>query len=103
MIENNNTQVNFRRRIADWLFGYDYFISYAHADGHAYTKELTKRLVSQGFECFVDQSEFAAGDNWRREANRALRNTTRLIVIASPAAHQSPAVSDEVRMFLPAR
>jgi hypothetical protein len=41
--------------IRDFLLGYDVYISYARADGHAYALGLAKRLQGRKYACFVDQ------------------------------------------------
>lgn len=89
------------QRINDWLFGYDYFISYRWSDGRAYAVSLAERLKHQdhGFECFLDSIEYLKGDNWVTVGERALKKTTRLILIGSPEAHQSTAVLHELQMF----
>ena len=88
------------RRLANRVWGYDFFISYNWASGGTYAATLAKKLREEGFDCFLDQSEFAAGDNWRNEARQALRTTKRLIVIATPQAmKQSEAVQHEIEIF----
>ncbi|MGB8170496.1 MAG: hypothetical protein WCF18_23535, partial [Chthoniobacteraceae bacterium] len=36
-------------RVADFLFGFDFFISYCWADGRHYATELQRKLEEQGF------------------------------------------------------
>lgn len=86
-------------RLNDYVFGYDYFISYCWADGRQYAVELAKRLQEQGFECFLDSSDYAKGDNWREQGRRALRKTARLVLIATPKAFASEPVAREVEIF----
>ena len=71
------------RRFANKFWGYDFFVSYNWASGGTYAVSLAERLRERGYDCFLDQSEFAAGDDWRREAQKALRNTQRLVVVAT--------------------
>lgn len=87
------------RRVIDLIFGYDYFISYAWSDGREYATNLLKALESQRLKCFLDSEEFAKGVNWRLEARRALKKTTRLVLVGSPAAIESEAVENEVEIF----
>jgi WD40 repeat protein len=85
--------------VADFFFGYDFFISYAHADGLAYASSLAEKLQELNFECFLDSQDYAKGDNWKVVGRRALKKTTRLILIASPRALQSEPVLREVRIY----
>src|SRR5688572_4350236 len=58
-------------------------------------------LGGKGFDCFLDRHDFAAGDNWSAEAQRAVRRTQRLVVIATPGAlADSAAVAGEIRHFV---
>ena len=50
------------RGVLDLFFGYDFFISYAHADGGNYTLELSERLQSIGYKVFLDHHEYTAGE-----------------------------------------
>ena len=61
---------------------------------------LAERLRDRGFDCFLDPSEFAAGDDWKNEAAHALSHTGRLVVIATHAAIAgSEAVQHEIEVF----
>lgn len=83
------------------LFGYDFFISYAWADGRSYALSLRDRLSTGGnrFRCFLDAKEMGGGEAWRDSVNRALRRSAVLVVIGSEAALTRDAVYDEVRAF----
>jgi WD40 repeat protein len=88
------------RRIAAHLWGFDFFISYHWASGGRYAVALAEALRARGFECFLDRSEFAAGDDWKSEARLALRRTQRLLVIATiEAVTSSAAVAHELEVF----
>jgi hypothetical protein len=87
------------QRVADFLFGYDYFISYAWSDGRAYAAALTRELEGMGFECFLDSEDYAKGDNWRMAGRRAIRKTARLILVGSPGALDSEPVLREFEAF----
>ncbi len=88
------------QRAADWLWGYDYFISYHWHSGGKYAVGLFNSLHERGFDCFLDRSEFAAGDDWKQQAARALQNTQRLVVIATrEAISGSDAVAHEIEVF----
>ncbi|MAS94388.1 MAG: hypothetical protein CMO55_14410 [Verrucomicrobiales bacterium] len=87
------------RRVTDRLFGYDYFISYAWDDGRTYAVELHRRLESSGFNCFLDSSDFVKGGSINEQGRRALRKTSRLVVVATPKSLESEYVLLEVRNF----
>jgi len=87
------------QRVADFMFGYDFFISYCWADGRHYANELQRKLEGQGFKCFLDSSDYAKGDNWRAAGQRALKKTSRLILVGTPKAVLSEPVANELRIF----
>jgi hypothetical protein len=88
------------RRFAYKFWGYDFFVSYNWTSGGPYAVSLAERLRDRGYDCFLDQSEFAAGDDWRKEAQKALRNTQRLVVVATrDAIVKSEAVRHEIELF----
>lgn len=86
-------------KFADFLFGYDFFISYCWADGRQYAVELQKKLEEHGFKCFLDSNDYAKGDNWRAAGRRALKKTSRLILVGTPKAVLSEPVANELRIF----
>ena len=55
---------NIAGRLVDVIFGYDFFVSYTWADGSKYAHSLHEKLKTQGFTVFVDEEDFARGDNW---------------------------------------
>ena len=75
----------------DWLFGYDYFIAHRSADGKDYASALYDALTAKGNEldCFLDVKHYGAGGGLTNMQARALRKTTRLIVIVTPHAHDA--------------
>ncbi|MCB1237403.1 MAG: TIR domain-containing protein [Verrucomicrobiae bacterium] len=87
------------QRAADFLFGYDFFISYRWEDGRAYAVELQRKLQARGFSCFLDSEDYAKGDNWRLAGRRALKKTSRLILVGTPGALRSEPVANELRIF----
>src|SRR5713101_8058739 len=86
-------------RLVDVVFGYDFFISYTWADGSNYAHSLSEKLKAQGFTVFLDEEEFARGDNWTLLGRRALRKTRQLILVATPRVHQSAPVLKELTAF----
>ena len=59
-----------------------------------------QRLRDKGYDVFLDRYEYAMSDDWIKEGRRALRNTNRLIVIATrKAISQSKPVAREIENF----
>jgi WD40 repeat protein len=90
------------RRILDLLLGYDFFISYSHADGEDYPANLAERLHSQslGYKVFLDREGYVAGDNLRLATQRRVRMSRYLIIVAGPHAMDSIWVRREVNACL---
>ena len=88
------------QRMVDWIFGYDFFISYSHRDGLGYPRHLKARLEQAGFKVFLDQTEFVPGIELRREARRQLAKTSTIVVLGRPFALASDWVQREVRLAL---
>ena len=88
------------RRLAHRVWGYDYFISYHWESGGRYAVALAQRLLDRGFDCFLDRADYAMGDDWKLQGERALRHTQRLVLIATrEAVAQSSPVAREVEIF----
>ncbi len=88
------------RRLANRIWGYDFFVSYHWASGGEYAVKLAEALRQRNYDCFLDRSEFAGGDDWKHQASQALANTQRLIVIGTREALTiSAPVRDEVIIF----
>ena len=96
------------------IFGFDYFIAYTWKDkdgrdqrnnpkqsGRFYAESLRKELQNEKHDlvCFLDSEDFEKGQNWQCSGQRALRGTSRLIVILSPGIAESVAVREEVAFF----
>ena len=89
-----------RQRIRNWLWGYDFFISYHRVSGGIYARNLRAQLQAKGYEVFLDDNEYALGDDWKKIGAVALRNTKRLILVANEqAVFESEAVKHEVLLF----
>jgi len=84
---------------ADYLFGFDFFISYAWVDGRQYAIDLQRKLNERGFSCFFDSDDYIKGDNWRVAGKRALKKTSRLILVGTPGAVASEPVENELRIY----
>ena len=88
------------QQISNRLWGYDFFISYHWESGGKYAISLAQKLQDQRFDCFLDRTEYAMGDDWKRQGEYALRNSQRLVLIATPeAVSQSGPVAREVEIF----
>ena len=87
------------QRFADALFGYDFFISYAHADGRAYAVALARGLQEKGFDVFLDSEDYLPGDDWERIGAWALKRTHRLALVGTPGALESKPVKRELEIY----
>lgn len=87
------------RRALDFVFGYDFFISYAWVDGGPYAEKLARALEMSGFEVFLDRNDFRSGDDWKQVGAWTLRRTGQLILVGTPAAAHSKPVAREVKLF----
>ena len=87
------------QRIADRIFGFDFFISYAWKDGRDYAVALAKHLEAEGFDCFLDSEDYSAGDDWKKIGAWALRKTHRLVLLGTPGALESKPVLRELQLF----
>lgn len=87
-------------RVADRLFGYDFFLSYSHKDGKNYPSLLKARLEQAGFKVFLDQTEYTPGADLRRETKRQVQKSQKLVVIARAEALRSIWVKREVEAIL---
>ncbi|HYH97737.1 toll/interleukin-1 receptor domain-containing protein [Hyalangium sp.] len=93
----------FLQRIVDFLFGYDFFISYAWSDGTNYPRTLARRLQEESrFRTFIDNIGYVPGDNLRKATRRRVRMSTVLVLVLRPAAMKSDWVLKEVQTCLDA-
>ena len=83
----------------DYLVGYDVFISYGWLDGSNYSAALKERLESAGIACFWDKEQVIPGSPLKPSLGRALRRSTVLVVVGTPAAFGSRYVAGEVAEF----
>jgi hypothetical protein len=81
------------QRIFDLFFGYDYFIAHRSVDGKPYAAALYDALTAEGNEldCFLDVKHYDAGGRLPWMQSRALKKTSRLIVISTEHAHDPDA------------
>jgi len=70
------------RRTADFFFGFDFFLSYAHSDGNRYPRALAAALEKRGFKVFLDEREYPAGEDLRIGTRRMVGQSRYLVLIA---------------------
>lgn len=86
----------------DQIFGYDFFISYAHADGLHYPQQLVALLKKRRLSAFLDKYGYVAGDELPKATVRFIRASSKLVVVARPQALTSNWVAREVETCLEA-
>ena len=91
---------SFIGRAVDGIFGYDFFLSYSHGDGMMLPRRLKERLEQAGFHVFLDQTEYVAGLDLRRETRRQVVKSRKIVVIARARALRSEWVAREVEVAL---
>jgi WD40 repeat protein len=85
-------------RLRKW-FGYDLFISNAHADSRPYAEALNDVLRLAGFRCFLDKDNAPAGVELTTTLRVALRSSTALLFVGSPLSLAAPYVAKEIAAF----
>ena len=90
------------REAIDWIFGFDFFISYAHKDGTGYPSRLTASLAKLRLDAFLDKTIYSAGDDLSVETQRRVRMSQSLVVVCGPEALKSTWVTREVEVALDA-
>jgi|CXWL01.1.fsa_nt_gi WD40 repeat protein len=86
-------------RLVDHFFGYDFFVSYSHADGKEYPQRLAQALTARRFSVFLDADVYAVGDALTAATDRRVRQSRRLVVICGPGAVRSSWVRLEAEAF----
>jgi WD40 repeat protein len=86
--------------VADYLFGYDFFISYAHDDGLKYPQALADELQKMGYTVFLDTRIYVVGIDLKAATRRRIRMSHKVVVIARPQALVSDWVRREVQTCL---
>jgi hypothetical protein len=91
-------------KILDFVFGYDFFISYSHRDGMIYPQQLADRLKREfNFRVFLDTREYRAGDDLLTGTSRRVRSSKMLVLVAREHALGSGWVLKEVKACIQAR
>src|SRR6478752_488637 len=85
-------------RVADALFGYDVFISYAWDDGGGYPTALAKRLRAERFRVFLDREGYIAGDHLPQATRRRVGMSRMLLIVFRPKVVDSKWVLREVEV-----
>ena len=94
----------FLQRVSDFVFGYDYFISYKQDDGKNLPKRLADRLTEAGYRVFLDMTGYTAGDDLKQGTTRRVRMSAYTLLIARPGAlTRSDWVVQEISACLAAR
>lgn len=87
-------------RWLDQLSGFDFFISYAHADAPDYVEQLAADLREKGFKAFLDKQVYVAGDELNSATRRRIEASSKLVVVVGPQARQSHWVLQEVEIAI---
>lgn len=77
------------------VFGYDFFICYAHKDGMDYAEKLSKRLRAD-FDVFLDVDDYLLGEDWKGVGTWVRRRTRTVLFVATRKAMESKAVTNEI-------
>lgn len=75
------------------------FVSYARED-HDVALRFTDDLRAAGIDVWIDQRDIRGGEQWDRAVEKALEESSAMLVILSPDAVQSRTVMDEVSYAL---
>lgn len=90
-------------RILRFLYGYDFFISYAHADGSEYSEHLRDSLEAEPykFSVHLDTRDFSIGEDLSFLTRTRVSGSRMLVVVARKhALTSSKWVRDEVEIFV---
>jgi WD40 repeat protein len=84
------------QKIADLVFGFDVFISYAHKDGSEYPERLYESLAKLRYNVFLDRRHYRAGADLNVLTRRYVRKSNTLVVPVGEHALASTWVLREV-------
>jgi len=88
--------------LADFVFGFDIFISYAHKDGIEYPERLCTALQKLRYKVFLDRRDYRAGDDLDMLTRRYVRKSNTLVVVFGKHALESKWVLREIKECLDA-
>jgi WD40 repeat protein len=97
------------RAVIDWIFGYDFFISYSWEDEAVspYAVPLAQALKARsgwfGFRTCLDRTEYHAGMDLTQATRRRVRASKVLLLVLRPCAARGPWVLREVEEAIKAR
>ncbi len=102
---NNVKHESWIGRFSDWLFGYDFFVSYAQRDGQNLPRVLTRLLKQHHppFKVCLDEQEYPAGAKLSVLTRRRVRGSRVLLLVARPHAMESRWVKQEVETAIQAK
>jgi hypothetical protein len=84
------------RTPATWLFGYDFFVSYARKDASRYAERLFQELESRGYVTCFDRSDLHAGEQLPDALARACARSRCTVLVDTLGARESRYVADEI-------
>jgi hypothetical protein len=88
--------------LLDRVSGFDFFVSYAHADAPGYAASLAQQLQRRGFRVFLDKQVYVAGDELNAATQRRIRASSKLVVLVGAKALDSHWVLREVETAIAA-
>lgn len=94
------SQARLANQVADFLFGYDFFISYSWSDGADYPRQLMEQLTRNGYTVFLDSRDYVPGIDLRASTRRRVRMSRYLVLVLRPHAVSSVWVERELKAFL---
>jgi hypothetical protein len=77
-------------------YGYDLFLSYAHADGLEYALSLWPELEKHGLTTCFDRTDFHIGERLHVTMHRSVAWSRALVLLDTPEARKSPEVAREI-------
>jgi hypothetical protein len=66
-------------------YEFDVFVSYAHADGTTFARDVTRRLQSAGFTVWLDEEQLPAGDPVKTALVRGLQRSRHAVLVVTGA------------------
>lgn len=77
------------RILPDLVIKYDVFISYSNGDSES-ANELSDKLNTQGFRCFLAEAELEIGKRWMESIHSAIKGSKIVIVLLTPRSINKP-------------